>query len=372
MSASSIPLVNLARQYEHLRDRVRARMDEVLESRAFIQGRYVGDFERAWAALNGAPHAVGCSNGTSAISLALEALGVGRGDEVITVPNTFFATAEAIIHVGARPVFVDIDPATHQMDVSRLDAAISTRTRAIIPVHLYGNLVDMDPLLEIARRHDCVVIEDTAQAHLATYRGRFAGTMGDAGTFSFYPGKNLGAYGDAGSVLCRDAEVDSVVRALLDHGRMSKYEHGRVGYNHRMDALQAVVLEIKLDHIAQWTDARRANASLYRDRIAANVATPMAETPDSEPAYHLMVVEVDNRDEVIDHMGSVGIATGVHYPIPLHLQPALVDLGHRRGQFPVAEAAAARVLSLPMCAEITADEIARVTDELTRVARVAG
>ncbi len=366
-----IPLVNLEKQYARIRTQVLARIEEVLESRAFIQGRYVGEFEREWAAMNGAPHAVGCSNGTSAISLALAALGVGPDDEVITVPNTFIATAEAIIEVGARPVFVDVDPATHQLNTGLLEQAITANTRAIIPVHLYGNLVDMDPLLQVASQFSISVVEDTAQAHLATYKGRFAGTMGDAGTFSFYPGKNLGAIGDAGAVFCRQAAHDQTVRKLLDHGRLSKYEHDLVGLNNRMDAIQAVVLQVKLAHIEEWTQARRATAAAYRDRIDSQCATAMAETPDSQPAYHLMVVEVANRDEVIAHMSAEGIATGIHYPLPLHLQPALASLGYTRGDFPVAEAAAERVLSLPMCPELELHEVEMIAGELNSVAHAS-
>lgn len=364
-----IPLVNLERQYARIRTRVLERMNEVLESRAFIQGRYVGEFEAAWAEMNGAPHAVGCSNGTSAISLALAALGIGPGDEVITVPNTFIATAEAIVHVGARPVFVDIDPATHQMNTGLLEQAITAATRAIIPVHLYGNLVEMDPLLRVAAQYRLAVVEDTAQAHLATYHDRSAGTMGDAGTFSFYPGKNLGAYGDAGAVFCRQEAHDRVVRKLLDHGRLSKYEHDLVGHNHRMDALQAVVLQVKLDHIREWTDARRRNAAAYRELLRPECAEPMSETPGSNPAYHLMVVEVANRDEVAAHLADRGIASGVHYPLPLHLQPALAFLGYSRGDFPVAEAAADRVLSLPMCPELEPGEIEQIAEAVNAVGR---
>ncbi|MFN0161667.1 MAG: DegT/DnrJ/EryC1/StrS family aminotransferase [Burkholderiales bacterium] len=364
-----IPLVNLTAQYARIRDEVQVAIGEVLESNAFIQGRFASRFEAEFDAALGAGRGVACANGTAAIALALEALGVGRGDEVITVPNTFIATAEAVLQIGAQPVFVDVDPRTHTLDPAALDAAVTPRTRAILPVHLFGNVADMDAILALARRHGLLVVEDAAQAHLAQWRGRSAGTLGDAGTFSFYPGKNLGAYGDAGYVTAADANVAERVRRLADHGRSTKYEHSLVGYNQRMDGLQAAVLSVKLRHLADWTAARRRNAALYRDALQVPGLQFAEPTPGADPVYHLMVVEVSNRDEVMRALEGARIACGIHYPLPLHLQPALAHLGGRRGMFPVAERLAGRVLSLPMCAELDEVQISAVATVFNRVAR---
>lgn len=364
-----IPLVDLEKQYRRLRPQILAKIEEVLESRAFIQGKYAKQFEAAFAAAHNAPFAVGCSNGTSAIYLALAALDIRPGDEVITVPNTFIATAEAIVEAGATPIFVDINPQTHQMDVALVERAITKRTRAIMPVHLYGNVVDMDPLLDLATKYDLRVVEDSAQAHLATYKGRYAGTMGDAGTFSFYPGKNLGAYGDAGMVLCRRAEHDAKVRKLVDHGRMSKYEHDLVGHNHRMDGLQAAILHTKLQYLSEWTASRRRTAALYDRLLADSGVKSVVPTKHADPVYHLYVVQVSNREEVVAALDKRGIATGIHYPVPLHLQPALRYLGYAKGDFPVTERVASQILSLPICAELSVEDVQLIAKEFCSVAR---
>lgn len=364
-----IPLVNLTAQYARIRHEIVPAIEEVIATNAFIQGKFSARFEEAFNAAHGAEHGFGCANGTAAISLALEALGVGRGDEVITVPNTFIATVEAICQVGAVPVFVDVDPVTHAMDPHLIEAAITPRTRALIPVHLYGNMCDMEAISLIAQKHGLKVIEDAAQAHLATFRGRAAGAWGDAATFSFYPGKNLGAFGDAGFVIARDANVAKRARQLADHGRTGKYEHELIGSNQRMDGLQGAVLSVKLKYLPDWTAARRRNAALYRATIKTPGLRYAEPTPEANPVYHLMVVEVANRDSVMRHLSDKGIASGIHYPIPLHLQPALAHFGGRTGMFPVAERLAHRILSLPMCAELTETDIELIASAFDEVAR---
>lgn len=361
-----VPFVNLQAQLERLKPELLASIEQVIESRDFIQGRYVAEFEKGFARAHGGKHVIGCANGTAALALALRSAGVGDGDEVITVSHTFIATAEAICEVGAKPVLVDIDPDTYTMDVSQVEAVIGKRTRALLPVHLYGNPCDMASLLDVAERHSLRIIEDCAQAHLATYRDRPVGCFGTAGTFSFYPGKNLGAIGDAGCIITDDEEVARRLRKLRDHGRLSKYEHDLVGYNERMDGLQAAVLSVKLKYLDEWTEKRRRNAKAYRERLESVGLKMMTPTGESEPVWHLFIVEVDGRDAVARHLASKGIGTGVHYPVPLHLQPALQHLGYSEGDFPVTEQASHRVLSLPMCAELTEEQIMLVCDELER------
>ena len=363
-----IPLVNLSAQYAGIKEEVLSAIAAVLDANAFIQGEFVARFEDEFLDAIGAQHGAGCANGTAAISLALEALGVGRGDEVITVANTFFATAGAICHVGAKPVFVDVDPATHAMDSALIEAAITPQTKAIVPVHLYGNVADMAPIAALAHRHGLAVVEDAAQAHLATYRGVMAGSIGDAATFSFYPGKNLGAYGDAGFVVTRDAGVAMKVKQLINHGRTDKYAHQIIGYNQRMDGLQGAVLSVKLKHLAAWTAARRHNAALYRQAIKTAGVQFAEPTSDCVPAYHLFVAEVGNRDAVMKNLAGAGIASGIHYPLPLHLQPAFAHLGGRTGMLPITERLAGRIISLPMCAELTSAEIERIASAFDQVA----
>jgi dTDP-4-amino-4,6-dideoxygalactose transaminase len=365
----TIPFVDLEGQYRKLQPEMAVAIDAVLESRAFIQGPYAAKFEKEFAGAMGAKHGLGCANGTAAISLALEALGIGRGDEIITVSHTFFATAEAIHHVGATPIFIDIDPHSYTMDPALLEPAITPRTKAVIPVHLYGTPADMDPIMEVARRHDLKVIEDSAQAHLATYRGAFAGALADAATFSFYPGKNLGAYGDAGFVSTSSDEVAERLRRLRDHGRLSKYEHDVIGYNQRMDGLQAAVLSVKLKYLAGWTANRRRNAARYDSKLRPRGFKTIEPSNEARSAYHLYVVEVENRNETLKALTEAGIGCGVHYPVPLHLQPALIAQGPGRGSLPVTERVADRVLSLPMCGELTDAQIDKVCDNFLGVAR---
>jgi dTDP-4-amino-4,6-dideoxygalactose transaminase len=367
--SSAIPLVNLDAQYAQLRDEVLAAMETVVREHQFINSKHVRRFEADMAARFGAAHAVGCSNGTSAIYLALEALGVGPGDEVITTPHTFIATAEAISQAGATPVFADIDPRSYQIDPAHIEAAITPRTRAILPVHLYGNASDMRAILPLAKKHGLKVVEDCAQSHLATLDGRHLGTWGDAATFSFYPGKNLGAYGDAGMVFAKAEAHAERVRKILDHGRLSKYEHDVVGSNYRMDDLQAAVLGVKLRHLEGWTRRRREIAARYDAALQPAGFRTIEAIPGAVCVYHLYVVEVSNRDEVIARLKEQGIATGIHYPVPLHLQGAYASLGHRRGNFPHTEAAASRVLSLPICGALSDADAGRVVRAVLDCAR---
>lgn len=360
-----VPFVDLRAQYADIKPEVDGAIAAVLEDCAFIQGPYVEAFEHAFAARLGARHAIGCSSGTSALTLALEAFGVRAGDEVITVAHTFFATVEAILGLGAQPVFVDVDPRTHSMDPAAVAKAVTPRTRAIVPVHIYGAPCAMDAILDLAQRHRLKVIEDAAQAHLATWRGKPAGTLGDAGCFSFFPGKNLGAYGDAGAVVTADDDAAARMRSMRNHGRVAKYEHDLVGYNHRMDGVQGAVLSVKLRHLDRWTAARRRLAALYDALLADAPVRPVAPPPETEPAYHLYVVELDGRDQVRRALKADGIETGVHYPLPCHLQPAL---GGRPGALPVTEALAGRVLSLPMYPELPPEAVERVAAALRRAA----
>ena len=364
---NKIPLVDLKAQYETIKPEVDAAIQGVIDRTGFILGEPIVPFEQAFAAYCSAQHAVGVNSGTSALHLAFVASGIGAGDEVITVPNTFIATTEMLGWMGARPVWVDIDPRTNNMDPNRIEAAITPRTKAILPVHLYGQPADMDPIMAVARRHGLTVIEDAAQAHGACYKGRRVGSLGDIACFSFYPGKNLGAYGDAGAVVTNDAEVAEKIRLLRNHGRKEKYTHDIEGFNYRIDTIQAAVLHAKLPHLEDWTQARRRHVAHYRELLAgANLVLPY-EPEYAESVYHLFVVRVRERDRVLDALKERGIGAGVHYPVPLHLQPAYAHLGHRAGDFPHAEAAAQEVLSLPLYAEMTDEQVHAVCETLTEV-----
>ncbi len=364
----SIPLVDLAAQYEFLKADIHAAIDDVFRTGLYIQGPAVATFEESFAGKMGAAHGIGCANGTASLSLALEALGVGDDDEVITVSHTFIATAEAICHVGARPVFIDIEPAAYGMDPALVEAAITPRTRAIIPVHLYGAPCDMEPILGIARKHGLKVIEDAAQAHFATYRGQCVGSLGDCGSFSFYPGKNLGAYGDAGFISTNSDQTALLLRKMRDHGRTSKYEHDIIGYNQRMDALQGAILSVKLKHIDTWIAARRKIAVHYDARLRPAGFKTILPRSDSEAVYHLYVVETANRDAVADALAREGIATGVHYPIPLHKQAALSGYG-THAPLPITEKIAARVISLPIYPELPLQDVDRICDQFLTCAQ---
>jgi len=366
----TVPFVDLQAQYRSIKREVDEAIARVVESAAFILGREVEAFEAAFAEYLGAGFCVGVSSGTAAIQLAVTACGIGAGDEVIVPANTFFATAEAVSTAGATPVFVDADPISYTIDVNKIEAAITPRTRAIIPVHLYGQPADLDPIFEIAARHtNLSVIEDAAQAHGTLYKGRRVGALGRANCFSFYPGKNLGAYGEGGAVVTNDAEVARRVRLLREHGSEQKYRHEIIGYNFRLEGIQGAVLNVKLKYLDGWNDLRRAHAARYHELLAdanngGNSLRLPQELPYARHIYHLYVVQTEARDALQKHLNAADIQTGIHYPVPVHLQPAYSSLGHRQGDFPEAERQAARVLSLPMFPELTDEQIARVAEAI--------
>ncbi len=365
-----VPFLDLKAQYNVIRGEINSAIQEVLESSAFAGGPFVAKFEEQFAVYCGTKYAVGVGNGTDALWLVMLAMGIGPGDEVITVPNTFIATAEAISICGAKPVFVDVDARTYTMDPDRLKQAITSRTKAIIPVHLFGQTADMDPLLEIARQHGLPVIEDACQAHGAQYKGRMAGSMGIAGCFSFYPGKNLGAYGEAGAVVTNDQDLAAKIKVLREHGQPKKYIHSVVGWNARMDGIQGAILSVKLNYLTAANDARRANARLYNELLAGESLVVLPpEAAYAKHVYHLYVIQAARRDDVIQRLGEKGIACGIHYPVPLHLQEAYASLGLPAGKYPVAEESARRFVSLPMFPELTREQIAFVCDELKRATR---
>jgi dTDP-4-amino-4,6-dideoxygalactose transaminase len=349
-----------------MREQLDAAIAEVIDTGAFAGGPFVAKFEQEFAAFCDAPFAIGVGNGTDALWLSLLALGVGPGDEVITVPSTFMATAEAISYCGARPVFVDIEDRTYTLNPALLEKAITPRTKAIIPVHLFGQMADMSAILEIANRHGVPVVEDACQAHGARQNGRTAGTLGITGCFSFYPGKNLGAFGEAGAIVTASPEVKQRVEVLRDHGQAKKYFHSIIGWNARMDGIQGAVLRIKLKHLAAANDRRRAHARLYRELLAdVPVITPV-ETEHNHHVYHVYAVRVAGRDRVLEALTRAGIGCGIHYPVPIHLQEAYRSLGHGPGSFPVAERCANEFLSLPMFPELTSEQIQTVVAELKR------
>jgi dTDP-4-amino-4,6-dideoxygalactose transaminase len=365
-----VPLLDLGAQYKSIREELTPALQSVLESTAFAGGPFVAAFEKEFASFCGCDYALGVSSGTSALWLALTGLGVGPGDEVITAPNTFIATAEAISFCGATPVFVDVDPETYTMDPDFLEPAITSQTKAIIPVHLYGQTADMDPILAVARRHGLIVIEDACQAHGAEYKGRKAGSLGDAGCFSFYPGKNLGAYGEAGAVVTNNAELAERIRMLRDHGQSEKYKHAFIGWNDRMDGLQGAILSVKLRHLDEWNNARRERAGFYDELLEdlPNIVLPR-EAPYARHIYHIYAVRVPHRDKIIAALHNQGIGCGIHYPVPIHLQKAYECLGCTRGSFPAAEQSAHEVLSLPMYPELTIEQLERVADALAFLLR---
>jgi dTDP-4-amino-4,6-dideoxygalactose transaminase len=361
-----VPFVDLRAQSRLLHDEYLEVFESVTARAAYMLGPECAAFEAAFAALCGARFCAGVSSGTDAVRLALQAVGVGPGDEVIVPVNTFMASAEAVSHCGATPVFVDCLADTANIDPSLLEGAITPRTKAILPVHLYGQPADMDAVAEIAARNGLAVVEDACQAHGATYKGRPCGSLGAAAAFSFYPGKNLGALGDGGAVVTSDAGADHVVRLLRNHGEETKSVHDAVGYCNRLDNLQAGMLGVKLPHLPAWNEARRQAAARY-DALLARVpgVTPIAVRDDVVPVYHLYVVLVDDRDAVRAKLGEAGVDSGIHYPAPLHLQPAYAGLGYGLGDFPAAEAMAPRLLSLPMFPEITAQQQDYVAEQLT-------
>jgi dTDP-4-amino-4,6-dideoxygalactose transaminase len=349
----SIPLVDLQAQYAAIKPEIDAAIQRVIGNTAFILGKEVTEFETNFAAFCRAKHCVGLDSGTAALHLALLLCDVKPGDEVITTTHTFVATAESIAVIGARTVLVDIDPRTYNLDPRAVERAITPRTKAIIPVHLYGQPAEMDPILEIARQHNIRVIEDAAQAHGAEYRGKRAGSLSELACFSFFPSKNLGAYGDAGAFVTNDDDLAARARLLRDHGRRAKYEHLVVGYGYRLDALQAAILGAKLPHLDAWNARRRAIADYYTELLTnSNVILPYVP-PHISPVYHIYAVRTKQRDALKQHLKSRDIETGIHYPIPLHLQPVNANLGYQRGDFPNAEQVADEELSLPMYPELT-------------------
>jgi dTDP-4-amino-4,6-dideoxygalactose transaminase len=363
----NVPFLDLPGQHQAIRKEVEEGFATILRDASFILGPSVKEFEETFSRFLGVGEAVGVANGTDALILALKAVGVGPGDEVITAVNSFVATAEAIAHTGARPVFVDVEPNTYAMNAALLLDAITKRTKAIIPVHLYGQPADLDGILAFARARGLRVVEDAAQAHGATYRGRRVGTVGEAGCFSFYPGKNLGACGDAGAVVTTDPTLADTVRKLRDHGGSRKHQHDLVGYNSRLDSLQAVVLLVKLRYLDQWNALRQEHAQLYSKLLSGipGITTPTIREGCTH-VFHLYVILASGgkRDALQSYLRQEGIATGIHYPTPLHLTPAFSYLGYRFGDFPVAEACANQVLSLPMFPELTPRQIEYVADRI--------
>jgi dTDP-4-amino-4,6-dideoxygalactose transaminase len=387
---TNIPFLDLVTPHTELMDELCGTFRSALETASFIGGPVVQGFEQDFAAFCDAPHCIGVGSGTDALRFALLAAGVERGDAVITVPNTFIATTEAISQAGALPVFVDVDERTYNLDPEKLREYIETqcefdatnkrllvrktkhRVAAVIPVHLYGQMADMDPILALADQYNLIVIEDACQAHGAEYfsknqnRWRKAGSMGKAAAFSFYPGKNLGACGEAGAVTTNDAEVAQKIRVLRDHGQARKYYHDIEGYNGRLDAIQAGILRVKLKHLAEWTEMRRAAAARYGELFAdsdTKITLPY-EPAWAKAVYHLYVVRVEDREGLMKHLSSAGIGTGIHYPIPLHLQNAYTTLGYHKGDFPVAERVAAEIVSLPMFPQLRADQQSRIAGEV--------
>jgi dTDP-4-amino-4,6-dideoxygalactose transaminase len=352
-----IPLVDLRAQFRTIQPQVMIAIENVLTNMQLFLGQECQAFEQEFAKYCGCEFGVGCSNGTDALVLALRACGIGPGHEVITVSNTFIATVEAIALVGATPVFVDINPETYTMDWTQLEQTLTTRTRAIIPVHLYGHPVEMQPILEFALRHGLRVIEDASQAHGATYFGKRVGSIGDIGCFSLYYSKNLGAYGEAGICVTSNNELADSLRILRDHGSRIRYEHEVLGTNARLDELQAAILRVKLRHLEEWNTARQTHAQVYSQQLQGLVKNVPVVRPGNTHVFYVYVVQVQNREQFRNQLEQAGIATGIHYPIPVHLQPACAHYGYQRGMLPVTEALAEHIVSLPMYPELTAEQI---------------
>lgn len=365
VTTTAVPLLDLKEQYRPIRDEIRAAIDRVADAQWFINGPEVEGLEREVAAYSGAPYGIGLSSGTDALLVAMMAIEVQPGDEIITTPYSFFATAGCIARLGAKPVFVDIDPASYNILPEAIQGAITPRTRAIIPVHLYGQMAEMDPIMDIARRHDLTVIEDAAQAIGSEYHGRRAGSIGDFGCFSFFPSKNLGGFGDGGLVTALNEGLAARVRQLRNHGDGPKYYHKFVGGNFRLDALQAAVLRVKLPYLDGWTEGRQRNAACYRS-LFAEADLPMvslpSESPDRRHIYNQFVIRVPRRDELITHLRERQIGCEVYYPVPLHLQECFAYLGYKPGNFPASEAAANETLALPIFPELTEAQQEAVVD----------
>lgn len=356
-----VPFLNLRLSHEPIRAQLRAAIEEVIDASAFAGGPFVERFENEFAQFCEVNFASGVGHGTEALWLALLACGVGPGDEVVTVPCTFLATAEAISHCGARPVFVDIEEETYTLDLQQLETAITPRTKAIIPVHLFGQTADMDPILTVARKHGLPVIEDACQAHGAEYKGRKAGTLGDVGCFSFYPGKNLGAMGEAGATVTNNPELKQKIDQLRDHGQSRKYHHTQVGWNGRMDGIQAAVLSLKLKMLEDGNEKRRVHAAHYQQLLSGLDEIVLPQTaPGRRHVHHIYAIRSPRRDDLIRHLAAHDIACGIHYPVPVHLQEAYRSLGYQPGSFPVAERCAHEFVSLPMFPELTSAQVETV------------
>ena len=363
-SIVAVPFLDLKAQLQTIRAEVQAALADVMEQTAFALGPAVQEFERAFATYCGTDHCVAVNSGTSALHVALAALNIGPGDEVIVPGMSFIATAWPVIYQGARPVFVDIDPQRYTLDPQLLPAAITKHTRAIIPVHLYGRCADMNAILEIAQAHNIPVIEDAAQAHGATYKGRPAGSMGRLGCFSFYPGKNLGAYGEGGAVVTNDGELAERIRALRDHGQFERYVHTLTGYNYRMDGFQGAVLSVKLRHLERWNAARRRVAATYDELLSGSAVQTPPPCQDGLPVHHLYVIRHSQRDALRAHLADRQIGTGLHYPVPIHLQPAMARWGYQPGSLPHCEDLARTCLSLPIYPVISQEQVETVVEAI--------
>ena len=366
-----VPFLDLKAQYESIKDEINAAIQEVLESCAFAGGPFVEKFEKEFAAFCQCKYCVGVGSGTEALWLSLIAMGIGSGDEVITVPNTFIATAEAISFTGANSVFVDIEEETYNIDPNLLEGAITPRTKAIIPVHLFGQMANMDPIMDLAKKKGLFVVEDSCQAHSAEYKGRSAGSIGNAVCFSFYPGKNLGAYGEAGAVVTNNQKLAERIKILRDHGQLKKYQHTMIGWNARMDGLQGAILSVKLKHLSEWNEARRNKAKVY-NKLLANidgVITPK-EADYAKHVYHIYAIRVQNREKLITVLADKGIQCGIHYPIPIHFQEAYRYLGLEKNSFSVAEKCSQELISLPIFPELTKEQIEQVAYEIKTYIRL--
>lgn len=365
MANTKVPYLDLKTQYQSIRPEINEAIARVLDNCQFVLGSEVAVFEKEFATYCGANECIALNSGTSALHLALLAAGVGRGDEVITVPFTFVASVAAVVYAGARPVLVDIDPRSFTIDPAAIEAVITSRTKAILPVHLYGQPADIDPIVEIARRYKVVVIEDAAQAHGAKYKGRPVGSIGDITCFSFYPTKNLGAYGEGGAVTTNSADYARTIRMLRDWGQDHKYHHVLRGYNYRMEGLQGAILRVKLRHLERWTEARRALAAKYDQFLVDSEVERPSEMPWARHVYHAYTLRTRDRDALQAALQEKGIQTAIHYPVPVHLQPAYADLVHAPLALSQSEKAAVEVLSLPLYPEMTDDQIQKVTQALT-------
>jgi dTDP-4-amino-4,6-dideoxygalactose transaminase len=366
----AVPFVDLQSQHRALAAEIRQAADQVLTDCNFILGRQVREFEQAFASYIGVAHAVGVSNGLDALRIALAALDIGPGDEVIVPANTYIATALAVSSLGGRVVLVDCDPSTYNLDPNKLERAITSRTRVVIPVHLTGQPADMKPILEIAERRGLQVIEDTAQAHGARYHGQVCGSMGIAGCFSFYPAKNLGAAGDGGMIVTQNGKLAQRARKLCNYGEVVKYEHAEKGFNARLDTLHAAILQVKLPHLDDWNRSRARNAQRYRDKLAKMPGVELqAVLPDCTHVYHLFMIQIARRDALRQFLQDRGIQTGIHYPTPIHLQAAYADHGWKKSDFPMAEEVASRIVSLPMFPELTGEQIDYVCEQVGEFAK---